>query len=252
MTTWYPEGYGSNQRYYYPPGPPPLSAATSNPNPPTWRGYQRTNYSDSAKTSSASQVSIPLMGSPSTKQIQGYPQLDFTDGVDYFKIGDTVRIRRWNPNSDSFTEWATGQVVRPLLVENPDGTQKRTYLCSYEHGRNKERKEREFSPYYREIVNLEPDPVAVPPFGHDGRLVFAPIPVRDPSGHKQVVYSSALVLTAPNEQGGVRLCILAGPAAKREIDNFPVKQAALYNAETARTLRRKGFRVEGDGISRSF
>ncbi|KAF8205667.1 hypothetical protein K438DRAFT_517817 [Mycena galopus ATCC 62051] len=33
MATWYPEGYGSHQKYYYPPGPPALSAATSNPNP---------------------------------------------------------------------------------------------------------------------------------------------------------------------------------------------------------------------------
>ncbi|KAJ7264986.1 hypothetical protein B0H12DRAFT_1068675 [Mycena haematopus] len=245
MTTWYPEGYGSDQKYYYPPGPPPLSAATSNPNPPTWRGYQHTNNSDSSKTSSRaqSQASVPLVPPVHSHTTSpGHPQLDLMDGVDYFKIGDMVRIRRWTPDTDSFTDWAVGQVVRPLLVENEDGTQRRSYLCSYEHGRNKERKEREFSPHYHEIaslVDLEVDSVPSVPdprLGNGDQLVFAPIPLRDISGSHWVMYWPAIVLTAPDEQGMVRIRVLAGPAAKREIDKFSVKQALPYNAESAQIL----------------
>jgi hypothetical protein len=29
-----------------------------------------------------------------------------------------VHIRRWNATTDSFSEWVTGQIVRPIVVEN--------------------------------------------------------------------------------------------------------------------------------------
>jgi hypothetical protein len=85
MATWYPEGYGGNQKYYYPPAPPPL-----NPNPPPWRGYRpRPKNTDSDKTSSsASQASVPLVHGRAANP--GYPQLDLMDGVDYFKVHSQI------------------------------------------------------------------------------------------------------------------------------------------------------------------
>jgi hypothetical protein len=84
MSTWYPEGYNPHQQYFYPPGPPPLSAATSNPNPPPWRGYQpRKSENDSGRTSS-SQVSVAPVHGRNTNS--GHPQLDLVDGIDYFKV----------------------------------------------------------------------------------------------------------------------------------------------------------------------
>ncbi|KAF7337931.1 ATP-bind-3 domain-containing protein [Mycena venus] len=257
MTTWYPEGYSTHQPYYYPPGPPPLSAATANPNPPPWRGYQlqpRKSNNDSGRSSSSqTQASMPpTRCGRSTTGTSSYPQLDFMDGIDYFKIGQTVRIRRWNAETDSFSGWKTGKVARPILHEKDDGTQKRarSYLCSYEFGQNKEYREKEFSPHLQEIESLEANPISVTPalrLGNNCQFVFAPIPVSNSSGTgKRVVYSPAVVLTSPNEQGGVRLRVLAGPAAKREIDNFAIKHAPPYNPESAQILQQKGFQVEGD------
>ncbi|KAJ7461569.1 hypothetical protein FB451DRAFT_1181295 [Mycena latifolia] len=267
MTTWFPEGYPAQPRVFYPPGNPPLSAATSNPNPPPWPGYK---YTPRAMGVTGGRGSAPSSGVVS--QLAGgagpvarmhsrihqssYPQLDLTDGVDYFKIGDIVRVRRWTAATDSFSAWMTGQIVRPILSENEDGTQRRSYLVVYEHPRTKEPKEREFSPHSQEITSLEADPLSSTPalrLNEHSSIVFAPIPVSDPTGAvKRIVYSPAIVLTSPNEQGGVRLRVLAGPAAKREISNFLVTHAPPYTAASAQMLRQQGFKVEGDGINRAF
>ncbi|KAJ7024284.1 hypothetical protein C8F04DRAFT_969214 [Mycena alexandri] len=270
MTTWFPEGY-TYPPVFFPPGPPPLSAATSNPNPPPWRGYRKGSNA-SGKPSSSQTSSTPSQRNTHAS----HPQLDLVDGVDYFMIGEKVRVRRWYAATDSFTPWYMGEVVRPVIVENNDGTQRRAYSCIYEHPANPVPLEKLFSPHFQEITSLEADPVSATPvlrLGKDSKLVFAPIPVADLSGNKRVVYSPAIVLvralssifertnsktflfglqTTPNEQGGVRLRVLAGPAAKREIGNFAFKHAPPYTAESAQILRQKGFRVEGDGINRSF
>jgi hypothetical protein len=73
----------------------------------------------------------------------------------------------------------------------------RSYLCSYVHGRNKERKEKLFSPHTQEITTLESDPVSATSMLRLGEksLVFAPIPVNAPPGtSKQVIYWPAIVL----------------------------------------------------------
>ncbi|KAJ7137810.1 hypothetical protein C8R44DRAFT_868185 [Mycena epipterygia] len=260
MTTWFPEGYPTQPRVFYPQGPPPLSAATSNPNPPVWRPqWPPRTGSGTQSGSSASQTprgTQQIVHMDSRDKNSGYPQLDLVDGVDYFKIGDSVRIRRWTAATDSFSEWFTGQIVRPVLIDDQDGSQRRSYLVSYEHPRTRERREKQFSPHFPEITSLEADPVSATPslrITVKSHLVFAPIPVSEVGGQaKNVVYSPAIVLTSPNEQGGVRLRILAGPAAKREISNFALKYAPAYTAEAAQILRMKGFRVEGDGSNRAF
>ncbi|KAJ7766751.1 hypothetical protein B0H16DRAFT_1453777 [Mycena metata] len=255
MTTWFPEGY-TYPPVFFPPGPPPLSAATSNPNPPPWRGYRRGSNAN-GKPSSSQTSSTPSTPGPSQRNTHSvHPQLDLVDGVDYFRIGEKVRVRRWYAATDSFTPWHMGEVVRPVIVESPDGRgQRRAYSCIYEHPANLVPQEKLFSPHYQEITSLEADPVSATPvlrLGKDSELVFAPIPVVDPLGNKRVVYSPAIVLSARNEQGGVRLRVLAGPAVKREIENFAVKYAPPYSAESAQILRQKGFAIEGDGINRSF
>ncbi|KAJ7681742.1 hypothetical protein B0H17DRAFT_1138175 [Mycena rosella] len=263
MTTWFPEGYPSQPRVFFPPGPPPLSAATSNPNPPPWRYRPRQasgtgTRSGGSGTSSDSRLSgasepVPHMHS---RNNSGYPQLDLTDGVDYFKIGDLVRIRRWAAATDSYSDWITGRIVRPVLSENEDRSQRRSYLVAYENPHSKELKERQFSPHFQEITSLEADPVSATPnlrLNDKSNIVFAPIPVTDADGKvKRIIYSPAIILTSPNEQGGVRLRVLAGPAAKREISNFLVKHSPPYTVASAQMLKQKGFRVEGDGINRSF
>ncbi|KAJ6531612.1 hypothetical protein DFH09DRAFT_1408977 [Mycena vulgaris] len=262
MTTWFPEGYPAQPRVFYPPGPPPLSVATSNPHLAPWR-YQPRKASGtgdasqpSRSASQSSRSSDPVAHMHSRNNNSGYPQLDLVDGVDYFKIGEFVRVRRWTAATDSFSEWIRGQIVRPVLIENEDGSQRRSYLVSYEHPRTKEVKEREFSSHFQEITSLEADPVSTTPnlrITDKSNLVFAPIPVSDTSGTiKRIVYSPAVVLTSPNDQGGVRLRVLAGPAAKREISNFALKHAPPYTAASAQLLRQKGFQVEGDGVNRAF
>ncbi|KAJ7074044.1 hypothetical protein C8F01DRAFT_1224781 [Mycena amicta] len=275
MATWYPEGYNPNQqRVFYPPGPPPLSAAHSKP----WRPRASTVSTQTNSSATPRTTSTPeqpnAQGPPpqSIVKTRGQsgtwvppPQIDLVDGVDYFKIGDTVRIRRWAAATDSFTDWITGQVVRPVLVENDA----RTYLVSYEDPRTGRRMEKQFSPRFQEIAALvdgkrEPERAArlnaaggatATAFKQQanefGRTIFAPIPVERPgSGGKVVVYTPCIVLSPPNEgASGVRLRILSGPAANREITlrlNTSVLQA--YTPENAHTLRQKGFLVEGDSL----
>ncbi|KAJ7161486.1 hypothetical protein C8R43DRAFT_1123931 [Mycena crocata] len=271
MTTWFPESQPVRPQFYFPPAPPPLSAATSNPNPRPWT-YQprKASVSGSGSGSGSSphvQVSRNLepvahhqamhsqIPHARVRKDSAGPQFDLVDGVDYFKIGEFVRIRRWTAATDSFSDWITGRIVRPVLVENDDGSQRRTYLVEYEHPRNKKPQQKEFSPHLLEITSLASGPpTAVHPLAmrNNNNIVFAPIPASDASGRaKGVVYTPALVLTSPNEQGGVRLRILAGPAAKREVSNFAVKHSVPYNAESVQMLRQKGFRIEGNGVDQS-
>lgn len=52
MQTW-PEGAPLRPKYYFPPGPPPLSAATANPNPPPW-SYRPRNATGTGPSGSQS------------------------------------------------------------------------------------------------------------------------------------------------------------------------------------------------------
>ncbi|KAK7038132.1 hypothetical protein R3P38DRAFT_3182239 [Favolaschia claudopus] len=266
--TWYPEGYAPQQQYYYPPGPPPLSAATSNPNPPRWQGYHHAqamrlkNNADSGKTSSRSQssgqvatVPMPLARSAASRAVSGSskshkhkPADELVDGVDYFKIGDMVRIRRWTQQTDCYTDWKIGQIVRPILSEHEDETvPKRSYICSYEHGPDNVRKEKIFSPALKEIASVQAQPMP-PHVGYKpGATMFAPIPFAKAPGYpgnlNGVVYSTVTLLTAPNEQGNVAVRVLAGPGAKREINNIAVEHIWPYHADSAQMLRRNGAKV---------
>ncbi|KAJ7735246.1 hypothetical protein DFH07DRAFT_1065077 [Mycena maculata] len=288
MQTW-PEGAPLNPTFYFPPGPPALSATTSNPNPPSWsyrppnasgtnrprpsRGppaqvYVRNGvpppgppqFSDEKSspnqsrngsgTGSGSHPSLSHGSAQMYVRNAGHTHPDLVEGLDYFKIGDVVRIRRWNAAQDAFSEWNTGQVVRPRLTENDDGSHRRSYVVSYKHG--DKTKEREFSPYFQEIASLEGDPTPVIPnlrLGDNMQIVFAPINVKDSAGQKRVVYTQAQVLTAPNEHGCVRLRILAGPSMNHEMSDFSVKHAQPCNAQSAQMLRQQGFLVEGNGTA---
>lgn len=85
----------------------------------------------------------------------------------------------------------------PHLTSAQDGTQRRSYVIATVNPRTNERKEREFSPHFREITSLEADPVSTTPalrISEKSNIVFAPIPANDPSGVKTLVYSPALVL----------------------------------------------------------
>ncbi|KAJ7286354.1 hypothetical protein C8J57DRAFT_1708664 [Mycena rebaudengoi] len=252
MTTWYPEGYPIRPKVFFPPGPPALSdQLAGNTIPYRYKPSRSSGTSGSSKNAGFEATMHPRRNDANA----GYPQLDLVDGVDYFKIGDTVRIRRWSQATDSHTSWILGTVERPMLAENADGSQRRTYLVSYEDPRTKERREKIFSPHFQEITSLEADPVAAtPPRRQDNpsNVVFAPIPILDPTGMKRIVYTPALVLTSPNSHGAVRLRVLAGPAAKRELDNFLLKHSTPYSPDTAKVLRQKGFSVEGDGTARYY
>ncbi|KAJ7217062.1 hypothetical protein GGX14DRAFT_42771 [Mycena pura] len=198
--TWFPEGYSPHpQVFYYPPGPPPLSAATATPNPQPWlpRGQSRKgSASGSSHTGSRGMRSEPASGTRAQTRTNmpdsSYPQAELVDGLDYFKIGDQVRVRRWAVATDSFTDWIVGQIVRPVLLENEDGSQRRSYLVSYENPRTKKRQEKQFSPHYQEITSLESDSDAAPDTlaprtNIKSNVVFAPIPVE--TRHGKVVMS---------------------------------------------------------------
>ncbi|KAJ7685624.1 hypothetical protein DFH06DRAFT_1358231 [Mycena polygramma] len=277
--TWYPEGYHpQQQQYYYPPGPPPLSAATSNPNPQPWRGYQpqpapRKSEKDggivsnsrgmpvassrgmtsSSRTAPSAAAPSQAMHGPKTTRNSGHPKIDFVEGVNYFRIGETVRARRYYPLTNSYSDWIRGEVLRPIVRDGKNGSQCRSYLVSYMHPANAGPKEKEFSPYYSEITSLKVDPAPFTPYLRSSQLILAPIPDTDAPGTiKPVVYTQAMVLTSPDVHGAVRLRVLAGPNAKRELNNFSLNQAQPYTAESADMLRLKNFRVESDGTDRSI
>ncbi|KAJ6490682.1 hypothetical protein C8R47DRAFT_456377 [Mycena vitilis] len=277
--TWYPEGYHpQQQQYYYPPGPPALSAATSNSNQQPWRGYQpqpaprRSErgggiVSDSpgmpvtnSRGTTSSSRSTPSEVAPSqatyghkTTLNSGHPKIDFVEGVNYFRIGETVRARRYYPLTNSYSDWIRGEVLRPIVRDGKNGSQRRSYLVSYMHPANAGPKEKEFSAYYAEITSLKVDPAPFTPYLRNSQLILAPIPDNDvPAAIKPMVYTPAMVLTSPDAHGAVRLRFLAGPNRKRELNNFNLNQAQPYTAESADMLRLKNFRVESDGTDRSI
>ncbi|KAJ7172020.1 hypothetical protein C8R46DRAFT_1215887 [Mycena filopes] len=173
-------------------------------------------------------------------------QADLPDGGVFFEIGQNVRVRRYSPSKNSYSDWFDGTVVRPVAVEFDRMGKRlksfqRRYMCLYDDPHYQEWIEREFSPELHEIASL------------DCPLVFAPIPVTNASGNKQVVYLPAMVLTSPNREGGVHLHILTGRAeAKREISNFAIQYARPYTQESAQYLRQNCLPFLGDGIKRSF
>ncbi|KAJ7633063.1 hypothetical protein FB45DRAFT_1027174 [Roridomyces roridus] len=275
MQTWYPEGAPLRPQYYFPPGPPALSAATANPNPPSWSPHHPSrprhvhasgmngkdpNSSSSSRTkvpgargtvppgyptneSSSLKSSAPTHKSNRPRTIGGGgpggdDAAELIDGFNYFKIGEQVRIRRLDRKTDKYSPWSVGRVVRPRLIEAEDGAYRRSYIVAYEH--HQETKEREFSPYFQEITSLESnnDVVYTPNIRQNVQIVFAPI---------RSVYTPAQVLTSPNESGRVRLRILAGPNANHELTDFAINQAMPHTAQSALSLRQQGFEVLGNG-----
>ncbi|KAF7330060.1 hypothetical protein MKEN_00270100 [Mycena kentingensis (nom. inval.)] len=304
--TWYPEGYNpAEQKIYYPPGPPPLSAAhtsgvqpwirprinTSQPKvmpptttttrgtlptgsggssntqsshghpPPQRRQHQQARPREShpqapAQTRSArvQQHQVPSVHAAVEEAPLAQKDVELVEGVNYFKIGETVRVRRWAIATDSHTDWVVGEVVRPVLVEHTDGTTRRSYLVAYNDPRNGQRKEKQFSPHFKEIASIPrrsaspsvPQPLPPPP-NPNAPTVLAPIPTSYAGYNGEVIVYTPCAVLSPPERGRGRVRILstnrdvslAASALSSDI-------APSYNVENARKLRGMGYLVAGD------
>ncbi|KAJ7481147.1 hypothetical protein B0H11DRAFT_2420116 [Mycena galericulata] len=226
-----------------PSGPPGPFFGDNNPTPP----YDRTgDFPGGGSRSHSSKGHGPGVSVRNMNAAHTHP--DLVDGLDYFRIGDNVRIRRWDASKGGFSTWSVGQVARPRLVENDDGTHRRSYLVAYQHYDGI--KEREFSPHFQEIASLKKDPNPATPnirLGENSRVVFVPVQFDDQARQKRVIYTPVQVLTSPNERGRAHLRILAGPRVNFELIDFTMKHAVPHNTQSAQKLREQGFAVEGDG-----
>ncbi|KAF8882458.1 hypothetical protein BD779DRAFT_1444806 [Infundibulicybe gibba] len=240
-THWYPDGY-NYPSVFHPPSQVASSSSGRTPNtaysPPTTRGphgyYPRSPHFPRALQHQASRAPV----------LNQHP--DLIDGIDYFKIGETVRVRRYHAQKDEYTSWLTGKVERPVLVPDALGGTKRSYIVSYTNPHTGISQEKMFSPFLNEISEVPVPQMVSMPRVSEQRLVFALVPAMakdgNPSHHQ--VWTPSLLLTRPTDRGA-RVRIMAGPAKNKEINN--VKFITTYSPQHATDLRRRGAEVIGDG-----
>ncbi|KAE9388645.1 hypothetical protein BT96DRAFT_1003996 [Gymnopus androsaceus JB14] len=239
---WYPEGYVLPPSTAFPPGPqhPAYTLKLSSPlgAPRPWltpqlasqgrhsSGTQRS--SASSQSYSSSSVSAPQ----ELARIAGVGDPGLVAGVDYFKIGETVRVRRLTA-SNTHTDWAYGQVTRPPYeaIQKPE----RVYYVAYVDPRTGARKENEFSYYRKEIAPLAERRGSQP-------LVFALLPYNSLNG-PVLIWTPAYVVD--NSDFGVQVRVASGPTAHSHFDN--VQYIVPYNTSVARSLKAAGQTVAGDG-----
>ncbi|KAJ3847626.1 hypothetical protein EV368DRAFT_87525 [Lentinula lateritia] len=257
---WYPEGYVLPTSTAYPPGPhhpsytPKVTSHHGAPNPwyaPHVLGSSQERSRPPPSPASRSSSSSHTLDSTDgfSASMPSHTMADLGDpglvsGVDYFKIGDTVRVRRFTV-SNTYTDWAYGQVTRPHLKQYRVGITfsskttepERVYYVSYIDPRNGERKESEFSCHRKEIA----------PFherrGGQSPLVFASIPSKSTS--KGYVWVPAHVTNVSDS--GVDVKVAAPHVQHGSPTHFRGVQALVpYNSSVARSLKAAGQKIVGD------
>ncbi|KAJ3868179.1 hypothetical protein EV359DRAFT_77932 [Lentinula novae-zelandiae] len=280
---WYPEGYVLPTSTAYPPGPhhpsytPKVTSHHGAPKPwyaPHVQGSSqersRPSPSPASRSSSSSHTNTSTDGfsaSMPSHTMAGIGDPGLVSGVDYFKIGDTVRVRRLT-SSNTYTDWAYGQVTRPHLKQYRVGITfssnvredhlqqpkfayielivwlsqttepERVYYVSYIDPRNGERKESEFSCHRKEIASFYERR------GGQSPLVFASIPSKTTSkGH---VWIPAHVTNVSDS--GVDVKVGATHVQHGSPTHFRGVQALVpYNSSVVRSLKAAGHKIMGDG-----
>ncbi|KAJ3975302.1 hypothetical protein EV361DRAFT_519266 [Lentinula raphanica] len=244
---WYPEGYVLPTSRAYPPGPhhpaytEKLSSHSQGPKPwyapqfpPAVQESPRSSTRTSAQSSSSSRTGSA--NSSASHAMAGIADPGLVTGLDYFKIGDTVRVRRLT-SSNTYTDWAYGQVIRPHLKQYRTTEPERVYYVSYVDPRNGERKENEFSCHRKEIA-----PLFEHKFGNQPLMVFARVPFD--SSHKHWVPANIITMS----DTGVEIQVATNYLQHGLPTHFKnVKTLVPYNTSVARSLKAAGHRVVGDG-----
>ncbi|TFK38291.1 hypothetical protein BDQ12DRAFT_666480 [Crucibulum laeve] len=203
-------------------------------------------------------------GSSSGRGAPGIPQRppharkrDLVPGVDYFKIGELVDIRRYNSEKKAFSEWFPGRIIRPIFYprdnSSPRVQQCREYVVEFTCPYSQTPKEMIFSPDHGEIREIPSDiPADIPAHPTPGKVVvFALLatPYRGTDG-KQYLYKAwtpAYLLTHMNPRG-VTVRALLGPGKGK--DYADVQETKTYSKHVAADLMKRGQVVEGDGTQR--
>ncbi|KAJ4485385.1 hypothetical protein J3R30DRAFT_3680041 [Lentinula aciculospora] len=243
---WYPEGYALPTSTG-PHHPAYSQNLTSHPDAPkSWympqvpHSSQESNHSSRAPplSSSSQTTSISSFATRSQHAIAGIADPGLISGVDYFKVGETVRVRRLN-SVDTYTDWAYGQVTRPHLRQYRTSEPERVYYVSYIDPRNGERKEHEFSCYRKEILPLQGRR------GNQALLAFAQVNL-NPSESTLQTWIPATVTNITDSGVDVRV------ASNRVQRGYPthfrgVQALAPYNPSVAQSLKAAGHTVLVDG-----
>jgi len=232
---WYPEGYSY-------PTMPTYSEATDS----SGTSGQVSNSRAGIRVSSSRGYCLsPGRSSPTKRSIahgRGLvsQELDLVDGVNYFKIGEMVHIRRYHAQQDKYSSWLPGTVVRPVFKSGENGTSHRLYIVSYVDPYTQEVREKSFAPHLKEIADIPSDDLvrpAAPQFNPKPPTVFAFIY----SSVKQTyVWTPALFLS--RSMTGSRVRMLVGSSANREVDG--VKFTMPYTSASLAEIKGKGQDVE--------
>ncbi|KAF9070680.1 hypothetical protein BDP27DRAFT_1401827 [Rhodocollybia butyracea] len=236
---WYPEGYVLPTSSAHPPGPY-HPAYTQNPTshssgPKPWYAPKLQtppsdlrDHSGARRSSSSSQTrnssSSSHAHSEEMARIAGVGDPGLITGVDYFKIGETVRIRRLNA-SNAYTDWAYGQVTRPHLRQYRPTEPERVYFVSYIDPRNGDRKENEFSCFRKEIAPLfdkKESPL----------MVFAQVPLHTSRGPIQTWIPACVT---DNTDSGLVVQAISGHARYKGI-----RSIVPYRPTVAQSLKATG------------
>ncbi|KIJ96722.1 hypothetical protein K443DRAFT_273945 [Laccaria amethystina LaAM-08-1] len=267
---WYPEGYS------YPTLPPNFggSPATSSSGKSSGHRPSLSRSTAPARDGAAGRVGYYDRSIKSTSchtSVLGHPPLDSTagrpelvSGLDYFKIGDIVQIRRYHTDKNAYSNWLPGRVVRPIFKTCTIGGDSRNYVVSYTDPYTQEYKEKTFSPWLNEISEIAPERPSSPCSDKPTKAstdtaavarmnapVYARIKLsqwtKEGSRENRRVWVPALPLAPPGVHG-LHIRVLAGQATHQEFSG--VTEILPYSPKTASECRKQGHLVEGDGLKR--
>ncbi|KAJ7599353.1 hypothetical protein C8J56DRAFT_881802 [Mycena floridula] len=251
----YPEGYAYPPvgQYKYPPGGYFIPAG------PEYIGTQSAPWNNQVRRGPASALNVQRARAPTPAEQQRRIRISPVPSssvssvsrssneiiTDYYKIGETVRVRKFHRDTSQHTLWVYGQVVRPVLHASPSG-EERVYQVQYVDPTTSESKQKYFSPRCREIEPLfsEKQRNTSQPIVF-ARIEFQKTRHRNLPQEKSIWTPVAVLHHSP--LGGVSVRVLLGPAKGNNVD--ALTELVPYNSVVAAALIKYGFMVEGDGNS---
>ncbi|KAJ8082513.1 hypothetical protein PM082_008368 [Marasmius tenuissimus] len=256
MAHWYPEGYVHPTSPAYPPGPQHPAYTTKIQVAPgqhaPWYAAPTPNMSLTAasshprRSSHSSSSSRTPRGSSSSGSVPAAhvvePITDCVDGINYFKIGRVVRVRRQLRSRTGWTGWVFGEIIRPYLseYERDEARKGRCYFVAYVDPLTGALKEDKFFPDRQEIQDI-----GTSPDGHKRESVkvlahMEPIP--PPKGPSNAAGAGTWVLAQVlrNTDNGLRVLLRAGPSKGREVLG---RKFMPYDAKVIGSARQNGLNV---------
>ncbi|KAF8997060.1 hypothetical protein BDQ17DRAFT_1329563 [Cyathus striatus] len=224
--------------------PASASSAFTEPPPPAPNSQQ--NFGKGPKSSLSEGGGYKL---PPLARIRGHEK-EPVPGVDYYMIGDHVKIRRYNKTTKKHTQWLVGTVRMPFFaprgIEVDNEPRRRAYEVEYYCPVDRKMKLGAFFPHLRELDCVKEGEE----FSNERRsgleVVYAQL--EHPYQNRNGYLSFRRIWTPCIESKGktsVTVRALAGHAKNAEFEG--AVRTMPYLPEVVQELRERGEEVVGDG-----